>query len=124
MLHAQGEKHVTDPKDAAEASIATAAAAKDTEGIVAKEAAAVKAEATQPADAAPAGAEAKEEAEGGAAAAERAASEQDASTSGRETVPGQTSPQHAHSTSWPQSALQDSLSVQAMTREALNCDPD
>lgn len=111
MLHAQGEKHITEVKDAAEASIATAAAAKDTEGMVAKEAAAVKAEAAQPAAAASAGAQVKEEAEGAAAAAERAASEQDASTSGRETVPGQTSPQHARFTSWPQSAFQDILSI-------------
>ena len=88
LLHIQGEKHITEPKDAAEASKATAAAAKDTEGVVAKEAEAVRAGAAKAAEAATAGAEVKEE---DAAAAERAASEQDASTSGRETVPGQAS---------------------------------
>lgn len=89
ILRIQGEKHITEAKDAEEASKATAAAAKDTEGVVAKEAEAVMAGAEQAAAAAPAVAEVKEEA---AAAADRAASEQDASTSGRETVPGQTSP--------------------------------
>ena len=92
-LHIQGEKDITDAKDAEEASKATAAATQDTEGVVAKEAAAVKAEANEAAEDAPAeagrngGAEMKKEVAG--AAAVRAASEQDASTSGRETVPGQ-----------------------------------
>ena len=88
-LRMQGGKHITEAKDAEEASTATAAAARDTEGVVAKEAEAVMARRDQAAEAAPAVPEVKEEA---GAAAERAASEQDASTSGRETVPGQTSP--------------------------------
>ncbi len=52
----------------------------------------MKAEADEAAEAAPAAEEAKEEAQASAAAVERAASEQDASTSGRETVPGQALP--------------------------------
>lgn len=85
-MHAQGEKDVTEAKDAVEASKATAAAAKDSEGVLAKEAAAVKA-GIEEGDTA--GVDVKQEGEGAAAASERAASEQDASTSGREAVPGQ-----------------------------------
>lgn len=92
-LPIQGEKDITYAKDAEEASKATAAATQDTKGVVAKEAAAVKAEITEAAEGAAAEADGKADAEvkeeGDSAAAERAASEQDASTSGRETVPGQ-----------------------------------
>ena len=87
LLHIQGEKHITEPKDAAEASKATAAAAKDTEGVVAKEAEAVRAGAAKAAEAATAGAEVKEE---DAAAAERAAVTFDTSIAADLNPPGQT----------------------------------
>ena len=80
--------------DAEEAVGATAAAAKDSEGVLEKEAAAVKAEAEAGsaapglAKAEPEATDVKPEANGTAAASDRAGSEQDASTSGRDTVPG------------------------------------
>lgn len=78
--------------DAKEAEEATAAAAKDSEGVLAKEAAAVKAEAEQAGGTTEAAGVKGEQAGPDAATSERAISEQDASTSGRETVPGGLSP--------------------------------
>ena len=86
---AQGEKEVLDAREAEEA---TAAALKDSEGVLAKEAAAVKAEAEQAGGTPEAAGVKQEQAGPGAATSERATIEQEASTSGRETVPGGLSP--------------------------------